>query len=118
MKMCKGGRRLVQLLFAAVLVFTFGAAFYKYVYQDTKAVTPYAEVSTTYTRVKGLHIYHAKDIRIGFDDVTTADTDSYTRLDADASPFKLDDCYFSTLTVRLKGDTTADTDTVRIVILK
>lgn len=98
---------------------TKGAEVITSVQQDKVSVNPYTEVEKDYTNVKSIEIYNAgKNIRIGFNDTTTADTDAYWIIPSSAGGFEKDGLNVSSLKVRFKGDTTADTATVRINVYK
>ena len=89
------------------------------VQQDKVSVNPYTEVEKDYTSVMAIEIYNSgKNIRIGFDDTTTADTDNYWVIPSSAVGFERDNLNVDSLKVRLKGDTATDTAVVRINIYK
>jgi hypothetical protein len=86
--------------------------------QDVVTVNPYTEQTKTYTEVRQLRIKArtAIAVRVAFDDATTSD--SYYVLSSGES-LPLTNLYLSTVTVKLKGDSTAtDTGSVSIIIGK
>ena len=89
------------------------------VQHDSAFITPYAEVSKSYSDVKKIAIYNAaKNIRVGFGGEGTATGDEYWVIPSTAVGYERDGLDYSTLAVKLKGDTTSDTATVRIIVWK
>ena len=87
--------------------------------QDKVNVNPYTEVEKNYTNVKGIEIYNnGINIRVGFNDTTTADTDNYLLIPSTAVGYEKNNVNFTSLKVRLKGDTETDTGVARIVVYK
>jgi len=87
--------------------------------QEKKSVNPYTETTASYSNVKAVEIYNdGKSIRIGFNDTTTADTDNYWIIPSTAVGYSKNNLDLDTLIIRLKGDTTSDTATVRINVFK
>ena len=63
-----------------------------------------------YSNVKAVEIYNnSKNIRVGFNDTTTADTDNYWIIPSSAVGFERANLNLDTLIIRLKGDTSSDT---------
>lgn len=87
--------------------------------QDKVNINPYTEVTKTYNDVKKIYIWHGGiNIRIGIDDITTADTDNYNIISKNGMGYLIDDIYMETMILHLKGDTATDTGTARIDIYK
>ena len=79
------------------------------------AVTPDAEVTQELRNVQAVEIYNAgKNIRVAFNDVTTADGQAYWVIPDSAVGFERDGLNLQYLTLRLKGDTASDTAVVRV----
>lgn len=103
----------------AVLVLCIAAAaiVYAAVSQDAVSVTPYADTTVSLGYVKSVTIHPGgKSVRVALNDTTTADTDGYWVISSSNEPLELP--LWQTTTLKLRGDTTSDTVTVRILIQK
>ena len=81
------------------------------------SVTPDAEVTQELRNVQAVEIYNAgKNIRVAFNDVTTADGEAYWVIPDSAVGFERDGLNLQYLTLRLMGDTASDTAVVRVNI--
>ena len=104
------------LLLVSVLVY---AAEMMSVTQYKFAVTPDAEVTQELRNVRAIEIYNAgKNIRVAFNDVTTADGQAYWIIPDSAVGFERNDLLLQYLTLRLKGDGVGDSATVRVIVYK
>lgn len=82
-------------------------------------VTPDAEVTQELRNVKAIEIYNAgKNIRVAFNDVTTADGQAYWIIPDSAVGFERNDLMLQYLTLRLKGDGAGDSVIVRVIVYK
>lgn len=86
--------------------------------QDSAAINPYTETTKTYTNVKKIEISNpALDVRLGFNDISTADTDNYWIIPETSPTYIRDGLNIPSLDINLMGDEVADdTGTVRIII--
>ena len=85
--------------------------------QYSFTVTPDAEVTQELRNVQAVEIYNAgKNIRVAFNDVTTADGEAYWVIPDSAVGFERDGLNLQYLTLRLMGDTASDTAVVRVNI--
>ena len=83
------------------------------------AVTPDAEVTQELKNVRAIEIYNAgKNIRVAFNDVTTADGQAYWIIPDSAVGFERTGLLLQYLTLRLKGDSSGDSGIVRVIIYK
>lgn len=83
------------------------------------AVTPDAEVTQELRNVRAIEIYNAgKNIRVAFNDVTTADGQAYWIIPDSAVGFERNDLLLQYLTLRLKGDSAGDSVIVRVIVYK
>ena len=103
------------MLVASVLVF---AEMMK-VEQYLLSVNPYTEVTQELRNVQAIEIYNnGINVRVGFNDVTTDDTDVYWVIPDSAVGYERDGLMLQYCTLRLKGDTASDTAVVRVIVYK
>lgn len=82
---------------------------------DSFSVTPYTEVEKTYTRVSKIEIYtYGLATRLATGDYTTSDT--YIVIPATVNGWEGDNLDFTSLTIKLKENTGAETGTVRVMV--
>ena len=104
-----------MLLLVSVLVYAEMMSVTQYKF----AVTPDAEVTQELKNVRAIEIYNAgKNIRVAFNDVTTADGQAYWIIPDSAVGFERNGLLLQYLTLRLKGDAAGDSATVRVIVYK
>ena len=83
------------------------------------SVNPYTEVTQELRNVRAIEIYNnGINVRVGFNGITTDDTDLYWVIPDSAVGYERDGILLQFLTLRLKGDTASDTAVVRVIIYK
>lgn len=109
--------RKIWLIVGLIVLLAGGVAISEmfHVQQYKFSITPDAEVIQELKNVYAIEIYNAgKNIRVAFNDVTTADGQAYWVIPDSAVGFERDDLNLQYLTLRLKGDTVSDTAIVRV----
>ncbi len=82
-------------------------------------VTPDAEVTQSLRSVRAIEIFNnGLNIRVAFNDTTTADGQAYWIIPDSAVGYERDDLNLQYLTLRLKGDSTGDSGVIRVLVYK